>query len=69
MAEDEANAIHDVEVRLRAKFPHLTPGRADAAVSSAHASMTGPIRAFVPVLVKHAARKQLTRDHRRSHLT
>lgn len=64
MDEDEAKAIHDVQDRLRAKFPHLDPNRVDAAVNGAHASLTGPIRDFVPVLVEHAARDQLTRDHR-----
>ncbi|WP_034802809.1 three-helix bundle dimerization domain-containing protein [Intrasporangium oryzae] len=63
MDEDEAKAIHDVQHRLRAKFPHLDPDRVDAAVSGAHASMTGPIRSFVPVLVEHAARDELARDH------
>lgn len=64
MDEGEAKAIHDVQDRLRAKFPHLDPDRVEAVVKGAHASMTGPIRDFVPVLVEHAARDQLTRHHR-----
>lgn len=62
MEEDEARAIRDVQERLRARFPHLEPRHVDAAVTGAYASLTGPVRAFVPVLVERAALEQLAKN-------
>lgn len=62
MDEDETRAIHDVQERLRARFPHLDGGRVDDAVTMAHASLTGPIRHYVPVLVERAALDSLTNN-------
>ena len=62
MDAHEAKAIQEVQERLQARFPHLDARRIDAAVTEAHASMTGPIRDFVPVLVERAAIEQLSED-------
>lgn len=59
MDAHEAKAIQEVQKRLRARFPHLDGQKIDAAVTDAYASMTGPIRDFVPVLVERSALEQL----------
>jgi hypothetical protein len=65
MDEDETRAIHDVQERLRARLPDLDARRVDDAVTTAHASLTGPIRDFVPVLVERTALDNLTNSRGR----
>lgn len=43
-----------------AAFPALPASEVQEAVASAHESMTGPIRDFVPVLAERAARARLS---------
>jgi hypothetical protein len=58
---DEVQAMRGVQERLMAEFPRLPASQVQAAVTSAHESMTGPIRDFVPVLVERDARARLSR--------
>lgn len=57
---DEVQAMRGVEERLVAAFPALPASEVQEAVASAHESMTGPIRDFVPVLAERAARARLS---------
>jgi hypothetical protein len=56
---DEMKALTDVRLRLQEHFPELDADVVEAAVRLAHSELTGPVRAFVPVLVEHAARDRL----------
>ena len=56
---DEMKALADVRLRLQEHFPELDADVVEAAVRLAHSELTGPVRAFVPVLVEHAARDRL----------
>jgi hypothetical protein len=56
---DEMKAMAGVRLRLQEHFPELDPAVVEAAVRLAHSELTGPVRAFVPVLVEHAARDRL----------
>jgi hypothetical protein len=57
----EARAMAEVQERLEERFPDLDPAVVAAAVQTAAAGITGPVRDFVPVLVERAARERLTR--------
>ncbi|EWT06496.1 hypothetical protein N864_20920 [Intrasporangium chromatireducens Q5-1] len=57
--ETEAESLAEVQTRLQERFPGLSPTVVEAAVRTAHASLDGPIRDFVPVLVEHAAQDRL----------
>ena len=59
--DGENQAIQDVESWLAGKFPEVPTEVVASAVTEAFASLNGPIRAFVPLLVEHAARDQITR--------
>src|SRR6478672_9327651 len=52
-------ALARVQLRLQEHFPDLHAEVVEAAVRLAHSELTGPVRAFVPVLVEHAARDRL----------
>lgn len=56
---DEAAALGAVQERLSDRFPELDPHVVEAAVRVAHSELTGPVRAYVPVLVEHLARERL----------
>lgn len=56
---DETSALREVQERLAERFPHLGDSVVQEAVRLAHASMDGPIRDYVPVLVEHMARDRL----------
>jgi hypothetical protein len=55
----EARAMAEVQERLEERFPDLDPTVVAAAVQTAAAGITGPVRDFVPVLVERAARDRL----------
>ena len=57
--ESEARAIEDVFQRLRPRFPHLTEADVRSVVQRAYASVDGPVRSYVPLLVEHRARDDL----------
>ncbi len=59
--DGENQALRDVETRLARKFPDVPPEVVASAVTEASASLDGPIRAYVPLLVEHAARDLITR--------
>ena len=58
--DGENQALRDVETRLARKFPEVPPEVVASAVTEASDSLDGPIRAFVPLLVEHAARDRIT---------
>ena len=47
----------EVQERLEERFPDLDPTVVAAAIQTAAAGITGPVRDFVPVLVERAARE------------
>ena len=59
--DHEARAMAEVRERLEARFPDLDPTVVEAAIRVSSASLTGPVRDFVPLLVEKAARERLTR--------
>lgn len=59
-AEHERRALDEVEERLAASFPEPGPAVIEAAVRLSYAELTGPVRDFVPLLVKRAARDRLS---------
>lgn len=59
---EELRALGDVVDRLAAKFPALSREYIEDVVQQEHSLLdTGRVRAFVPVLVEHAARDRLSR--------
>ena len=57
----EHDAIAMVKARLRSRHPDLAPDRVDATVENVyHHYDESPVRTFVPVLVEHEARTELT---------
>ena len=56
---DEERAVERVSERLVDRFPDVPEATVRALVNEAHDSLDGPIRAYVPVLVEHAARDRL----------
>lgn len=57
----EARQMAEVQQRLEARFPGLDPTVVQAAVQTAAAGITGPVRDYVPLLVERAARERLNR--------
>jgi hypothetical protein len=55
----EARAMAEVQERLEERFPDLDPTVVAAAIQTAAAGITGPVRDFIPVLVERAARQRL----------
>ncbi|KIC63131.1 three-helix bundle dimerization domain-containing protein [Pseudarthrobacter phenanthrenivorans] len=59
---EELRALSDVVDRLAAKFPALPREHIEDVVQEEHSLLdAGRVRAFVPVLVEHAARDRLSR--------
>jgi hypothetical protein len=57
---EEAYAVELVSVRLRERFPGLSPDEVDEVVATYHHQFDGrPIRDFVPILVERQARDHL----------
>lgn len=58
---EELRALGDVVDRLAAKFPALAREHIEDVVQQEHSHLdTGRVRAFIPVLVEHAARDRLS---------
>lgn len=56
----EAQAMDAVAARLRARYPHIDPGRIERAVRHHYATYEhARIRDFLPVLVERAVRDTL----------
>jgi hypothetical protein len=59
--ELEHEAIAMVKARLRSRHPDMSPDRVDATVENVyHHYDESRVRTFVPVLVEHEARTELT---------
>lgn len=56
---DEAVALEHVREMLSSKFPTLDPTTVKTVVLEVHASLEGPVREFVPLLVERASRDRL----------
>lgn len=57
---EELRALTEVVDRLAAKFPGVSRDHIENVVQQEHKLLdTGRVRAFVPVLVEHAARDRL----------
>ena len=57
---EEAHAVELVSVRLRERFPGLSPEEVDEVVATYHHGFDGrPIRDFVPILVERKERDRL----------
>ncbi|GAA1985374.1 hypothetical protein GCM10009817_28520 [Terrabacter lapilli] len=57
----ERQALTDVERALRRRFPTVDAVVVEAAVRLAYGELTGPVRAYVPLLVERGARDRLDR--------
>lgn len=57
----EQQALADVERTLRRRFPTVDAVVVEAAVRLAYGELTGPVRAYVPLLVERGARDRLDR--------
>lgn len=56
---DEAVALEHVREVLASRFPTLDPGTVRSVVVEIHASLDGPVREYVPLLVERASRDRL----------
>lgn len=58
---EELRALGEVVDRLAARFPALSREQIEEVVQQEHSMLdTGRVRAFIPVLVEHAARDRLS---------
>lgn len=62
--DTEYREVEGVASHLIADFPRLPPDLVRATVHEVHAEMTGPIRAFIPILVEQRSRDRLRRGNR-----
>ena len=60
----EAEAIESVCTRLAERYPKVGADTVNSTVHHIHESLTGPVRDYVPVLVEHIARDELSRMSR-----
>ena len=56
---DEALALQHLREVLASRFPTLDPTTVESVVVEVHASLTGPVRDYVPLLVERASRDRL----------
>lgn len=56
---DEALALEHVREVLASRFPTLDPTTVKSVVVEVHASLNGPVRDYVPLLVERASRDRL----------
>ena len=56
---DEAIALEHVREVLASRFPTLDPTTVESVVGEVHASLSGPVRDYVPLLVERASRDRL----------
>lgn len=57
--QHETLALGQIQERLAGRFPEIASEVVEAAVRLAHAELRGPVRAYVPLLVEHAAHDRL----------
>ncbi|RFA10884.1 hypothetical protein B7R54_17970 [Subtercola boreus] len=63
--EKEKEAVGKVAERLAEKFPDVSPEHIDDVVQSEYEALAdAPVRDYIPVLVEHEAREDLTRESR-----
>lgn len=58
-AVEEARALEHVRELLASRFPTLDPTTVRSVVVEVHASLDGPVRDYVPLLVERASRDRL----------
>src|SRR6476661_1814785 len=56
---DEALALEHVRELLASRFPTIDPTTVTSVVVEVHASLKGPVREYVPLLVERASRDRL----------
>lgn len=56
---DEALALEHVREMLASRFPTLDPTTVESVVGEVHASLDGPVRDYVPLLVERVSRDRL----------
>ena len=56
---DEAQALEHVRESLAARFPQIDPTTVRSVVVEVYASLSGPVREYVPLLVERASRERL----------
>jgi hypothetical protein len=56
---DEEVALQHVREALASRFPTLDPTTVQSVVVEVHASLDGPVREYVPLLVERASRDRL----------
>lgn len=56
---DEALALEHVREVLASRFPTLDPTTVKSVVVEVHASLDGPVRDYVPLLVERVSRDRL----------
>jgi hypothetical protein len=56
---DEAIALEHVREVLTARFPTVDPTTVKAVVHEVHASLDGPVRDYIPLLVERLSRDRL----------
>lgn len=59
MSRSEADALQDVAARLKGRFPDAPAGAVQEIIADEYAKLTGPVRAYIPILVERAARRRL----------
>lgn len=66
---DEALALEHVREMLASRFPTLDPTTVESVVGEVHASLDGPVRDYVPLLVERVSRDRLhaMASHRSPH--
>ena len=57
----EAEAIESVCARLAQRYPEVDADTVERTVRQIHERLDGPVRDYVPVLVEHMARDELSR--------
>ena len=63
---DEGHELAAVKARLQARFTQVPESTVGSLVEEIYADLSGPVRAYVPVLVEHLARDRLT-SHPKAH--
>ena len=56
---DEALALEHVREVLTAQFPTVDPTTVKSVVHEVHASLDGPVRDYIPLLVERLSRERL----------
>lgn len=63
--DKEKDAVDKVAERLAEKFPDVSAAHVEEVVQSEYEALAdAPVRDYIPVLVEHEAREDLTRESR-----